>query len=124
MLAAYAGHGIVFHLLHGAEGPTWPLAEVRSLLHQAERSFKRCKAWQFCDSGLLEQLDYLKQDVAAAAAARPRSQRLPMTGSLDETFIPGGSHAPSCDACGMPSPKLRRCAACGSRAYWWVAGAG
>lgn len=123
MLSAYAGHSIVFHLLYGAEGPTWPLAEVRSLLHQAERNFKRCKAWQFCDSWLPEELKRLKQDVAVAAAARPRSQRLPMTACLDHTVIAGGSQAPSCDACGLPSPKLRRCAGCESHRYWWALGA-
>ncbi|PRW57455.1 N-lysine methyltransferase SMYD2 [Chlorella sorokiniana] len=117
LLAAYAGYTIAFYMLHGAEGPTWPLAEVRSLVQQALRSFRLCKAWQFSDNFLLEWLKQLQRQVAEAAAARPGAERLPLVASLEDTGVPGSSPPPSCDACGQESPKLRRCAACQERAY-------
>lgn len=52
--AAYAAYGLALLMLHGAEGRTWPLAEVRSLLQLAQRSFKLCKPWQFADNNLLK----------------------------------------------------------------------
>ena len=118
LLVAYASYSVALYVLHGAEGPTWPLAEVRTLLQQTERGLKLCRPWLFADSILREQTKNQRRNVAEAAAARPGALQLPAIGTLNDTSLTENSQAPACDACGTRSPKLRRCAACKGRAYW------
>lgn len=108
---------MALYVVRGSEGRTWPLAEVRSLLQLAGRSFKLSKPYSWHAEPVLKEFKSLEAEVAAAAAARPGARRLPQIGSLGLTFE-ASSVAAACDACGQQSLKLRRCAACKSRSYW------
>jgi len=88
---------VALYVLHRAEGPTWPLAEVRTLLQQTERGLKLCRPWLFADSILREQTKNQRQNVAEAAAARPGALQLPAIGTLPLHQLDGK----------QPSPRLR-----------------
>lgn len=109
---------MALYAVRGGEGPTWSVAEVRSLLQLAQRSFKLCRPFSWHEGPILEDLKKLEKEVARAAAARPGAQRLPQTASISSVTVRQSTDAAACDACGQECLKLRRCGACKARAYW------
>lgn len=86
---------MALYAVRGGEGPTWSVAEVRSLLQLAQRSFKLCRPFSWHEGPILEDLKKLEKEVARAAAARPGAQRLPqccwatvLLGHLERVALP------------------------------------
>ena len=115
--AAQATCSTVAYMMRAGEGPTWSLAEARALLQQAGGFLKLSKPWLWFRSPLLDDVKALTRQVEEAAAARPGAERLPATGAMEDFAFPQNQPSAPCDACGMHSQKLRRCAACKTAAY-------
>lgn len=115
--AAQAACSTVAYMMRAGEGPTWSLAEARALLQQAGGFLKLSKPWLWFRSPLLDDVKALTRQVEEAAATRPGAERLPATGAMEDFAFPQNQPSAPCDACGMHSQKLRRCAACKTAAY-------